>query len=336
MLAASERLAEGERGILAECRIVYLIVYVNDLAVSRDFYERQLGLRILEQDDGSVKYDAGQVILCLNRARDYGITLAPGRHESADIVFLVDDIDGMRAALAGRGVVLSEAFRYDPGGICDFYDPDGHWLTLYEPNESAMAWPSGEKIRALWRSCGRGEVAVIGPAAVPVRDTGELQLDGKPLVYLFLFVREPSEALQFYNRDLGLVDVEGGPCSSGAGGDEEGVIKYEAGGVMLTTHQVWATRSPEDMEHPCPPRLLDPAHMNALAVVFHVTDIQQVVDALSRHGIRFEHGVVRSDIGAVARFTDPSGHVFYLYEPSAEALRWPSGPKIREILAAPV
>ncbi len=76
--------------------------------------------------------------------------------------------------------------------------------------------------------------------------------------------------------------------------------------------------------------------MNALAFVFHVTDIEQMVEALSRTGIQFGRGITRSGIGAIAKFMDPSGHVFYLYEPSAEALRWPSGPKLAQILAAPV
>lgn len=336
MVATAERLVDENTGILATSRLVYLILYVSDLTVSRDFYEQKLGLRVIEEDNNSVKYDAGLVILMLNRASDYGITLAPGRHEFADIVFLVDDIDQMRAALEERGVTLGPAFRYEPGGICDFYDPDGHWLTLYEPNADAMAWASGAKIRTIWQACGKGEAPVIGPAAVPERNPKEWRLAGKPLLYLFLFVRDPKEAQQFYNKVLGLVDLEGGPCSSGSGGDEEGVIKYDGGGTMLTTHRVWERRSSEDLEHPCPPRLFDPVHMGTLATVFHVTSIEQVIKALSLLGVPFTRGVVRSEIGAIAKFTDPSGHVFYLYEPSAAALSKPSGIKIKEVLSTSV
>ena len=335
MVVETEQLISPNRGALAGSPLVYFFVYVSDLARSRDFYENKLKLRVLEEDADSVKYDTGLVILCLNRAGDYGITLAPGRHESTDIVFLVDDIDGMRAALMERGLEMGKAFRYDPGGICDFYDPDGHWLTLYEPNEASMTWASADKIRAIWKAAGRGELPVVGPAAVPERETGDFRMDGKPLLYLFRFVRDPQEAQGFYNNLMGLVDLEGGPCSGGSGGDEEGVIKYDAGGVILTTHQVWPDRTPEEMEHPCPPRLLDPGHMNATAVVFHVTDIEQMVDTLSRSGVRFDGGVSRSKIGAIAKFADPSGHVYYLYEPSQEALSWPSGSKIEEIVSNP-
>ena len=335
MVVETERFVREDQGALADSPIVYVILYVRDLAVSRDFYEQKLGLRVLEEDAASVKYDVGLGILMLNRASDYGITLAPGRSEATDIVFLVDDIDRMKATLEGRGATLGKAFRYDPGGICDFYDPDGHWLTLYEPNEDAMNWASGPKIRAVWRAVGRGNLAVIGPSAGPDPYADDLRLDGKPLLYLFKFVRSPEEALTFYNQDLGLVDLEGGPCSSGSNGDEEGVIKYDAGGLMLTTHQVWATRNPDEMEHPCPPRLLDPAHVNGQAVVFYVPDLKEKVSELSRRGISFEGGVRRSEIGDMARFTDPSGHVYYLYQPSDAALGWPSGSKIQEILSAP-
>lgn len=336
MVIETKLFVDESQGVLAASPIVYIILYVSDLAVSRDFYERKLGLRVIEEDNDAVKYDAGLVILMLNRASDYGITLAPGRHEFAEVVFLVDDANAMRAALQARGVELGTAFPCDPGIICDFYDPDGHWLTLYEPNKASMRWPSGEKIRKVWLAAGRGNAPVIGPAAEFEENPTEWRLDGKPILYLFLFIRNPEEAQVFYNHTMGLLDLEGGPCSTGKGGDEDGVIKYSGGGTMLTTHRVWETRTAEDLEHPCPPRLFDPTHMGTMATVFHVDDIEQTLQSLIASGIPFRSGIMRSDIGAIAKFTDPSQHTFYLYQPSADALRTPSGVKIQEILAAKV
>ena len=40
-----------------------------------------------------------QVILALNRAADYKIALPNGKDNSADIVFLVDDLNATRAAI---------------------------------------------------------------------------------------------------------------------------------------------------------------------------------------------------------------------------------------------
>jgi catechol 2,3-dioxygenase-like lactoylglutathione lyase family enzyme len=223
--------------MLAKSRVVYLFLYVKDLAASRDFYEDALGLRVIEEDSDSVKYDAGEIILGLNKAEDYGITLSTPPDHSTDIVFLVDDIDAMRAALEERGVVFSATSRYEVGAIADFYDPDGHWFTLYEPSEEAMAWPSGEKIRTVWNTNGKGASGESIPSVVlggsNGREKRELRLDGKAIIYLFLFVQDASETFKFYHDGLGLLDLEGGPCSRASSADEEGVIKYDGGGSCL-------------------------------------------------------------------------------------------------------
>src|SRR5690349_13627397 len=129
----------GGESMLADSRIIYLFVYVSDLNKSREFYADKLGLRVIEEDAGCVKFDCGQVILALNQASDYEITLPQGRDNSADIVFLVEDLNATRAAIEARGVSFSRTDWYQPGGITDFYDPDGHWLTLYQPNDEAMS-----------------------------------------------------------------------------------------------------------------------------------------------------------------------------------------------------
>jgi catechol 2,3-dioxygenase-like lactoylglutathione lyase family enzyme len=323
--------------VLTDHRVVYLFLYVRDLRVSREFFEQTLGLRVIEADDDSVKYDTGEVILALNRASDYGITLPDEHDHSTDIVFLVDDVDTARAALEARGVRFTETHRYEIGAITDFYDPDGHWFTLYETSDESLTWPSGDRIeavRALHPSRrGNGtESAGSQPAPGTVTTTEDFSLDGKPLIYLFLFVRDANEAFDLYSRTLGLPDLEGGPCSRASTADEEGVVKYDTGGVILTTHSLETVREEEEiLDHPCPPRTVNPKEMGGKAVVLHTPDIEVVVKELSDKGVRFPRGIVRSAIGATATFADPSGHVFYLYEPSPEALCLPSGPKLREI-----
>jgi hypothetical protein len=73
--------------------------------------------------------------------------------------------------------------------------------------------------------------------------------------------------------------------------------------------------------------------MQSVAPAFCVENIDEVVETLSRRCAGFRPRVNRSGIGSVASFTDPSGHLFFLYEPSAEALQLPSGTKLQEILA---
>ena len=172
---------------------------MNDLVESRAFYEEKLGLPILEADEDSVKLDAGRVVLCLHRAKDYGVTLAGRRDDASDIVFLVDDVNAVRAGLEGRGVVFVRRRTYEIGLVTDFYDPNGHRLMIYQPSEKALSWPSGDKLRELWRTSGHGSGTLIGPPAVEIADArvaASKGLAGKPLVYVFMFVPDSAEALR--------------------------------------------------------------------------------------------------------------------------------------------
>ncbi|MFI5495974.1 VOC family protein [Actinoplanes sp. NPDC051859] len=315
---------------LAERRVVYLFLYVADLAVSRDFFEQKLRLRVLEEDDRSVKYDTGEVILALNRASDFDITLPNEPDHSTDIVFLVEDLDAARAALEERGVEFTETHNYEIGGISDFYDPDGHWFTLYETSEESLTWPSGDRIQAVRKLYeAEGKPGLVGPHGGP-----EFSLDGKPLIYLFLFIRDAEEAVSIYADGLAIKDLEGGPCSRASTADEEGVIKYDTGGIILTTHSLETVRDDHEIiDHPCPPRTVNPLEMGGKAVVFHAPNIEVAVKELAERGVSSPEHIVHSEIGATQRYTDPSGHVFFLYEPSEEALRTPSGEKLRTIIS---
>jgi len=319
--------------MLTDPRVVYLFLYVSDLARSREFYNKKLGLRIIEEDHGCVKFDAGQTILALNRARDYSIGLPEGRDSSADIVFLVSNIDATCAELQARGVTMGKTDRYQPGAITDFYDPDGHWLTLYEPNDEAMGWPSGNRLRAVMNM--RGSTTGNGNGASKAAANGGRGLENSDLVYVFLFVKHPGETQRFYREALGLRDLEGGPCSSGTAADSDGVIKYDTGGLMLTTHRIYEERTDAQVdEHMCPPNELKDGWMQTVAPVLYSKNLVAIAKELSQKYPDLAPKVTRSDIGLIASLDDPSGHRLFLYEPSDEALRSPSGAKLQELLAA--
>jgi catechol 2,3-dioxygenase-like lactoylglutathione lyase family enzyme len=320
--------------MLDTARLIYLVLYVRDIAVSRDFYEGVLGFRVLEEDEASVKYSAGHVVICLNRASDLGIQLPEGRDRSIDITFLVDDFHRMYAALQARGVRFSRTLEYIVGTTVDFYDPDGHWFSLYQPSETVMSWPSADKIRALRLAAGSNGAELNGgplPGNGTVSTTIDTGLDGHELVYLFLFVQDPDSTLKFYNDVLGLTAIEGGPCRRVVTSAPLGVVKYDAGGTLLTTHHV-------EGEHAAKLRVATEGS-SGVALAFHVMDVRAATAELSRRGVRFTEGPSISRVGMVgtlARFEDPAGHVYYLYEPSSEALARPSGSAMQRILAAPL
>ncbi|HET7463249.1 MAG TPA: VOC family protein [Longimicrobium sp.] len=325
--------------MLADTRVLYVFLYVRDLAASRAFYAGTLGLRVIEEDEGCVKFDAGHTILALNRAADYGIVLPDVNDHSTDVVWLVDDVRQATENLSARGVVFKPTDWYQPGGIADFYDPDGRWLTLYQPSDEALGWPSGERIRAIVEARrgangGSTRQAVSLPPAPGAEPPG---LDGAELVYLFTFVPSSAVAQAFYHEQLGLEALEGGPCSRTSGGDEEGVVKYDTGGVIIATHHVEPERSQEEFEeHLCPPPALQEGRMKGVAPVFHSTRADEVARELAARRPGLEVGVTRSAVGTIVRVDDPTGHLLFVYQPSEAALRTPSGRKIREILEAPL
>jgi predicted enzyme related to lactoylglutathione lyase len=285
-----------------------------------------------------VKLDAGQVILSLQRASDYNVTLTGRRDDSSDVVFLVDDVNAARQNLEARGVVFVRRRTYEIGLVTDFYDPNGHRLMIYQPSKTALSWASAKKLREVWQACGKGGSDLIGPAAGPPpkpdKDSRPPGLDGKPLVYLFLFVPQSEEALSFYHGALGLPAIERVHCCNPACPPEEkGIVKYDVGGMLLTTHHIHRSPVVDDFGKVYSPKAVDPANTKAIVPVFHVKGIQELSEQLSRNGVTFTDGVVRSHIGKIAKFDAPTGHVFYLYEPDGEVLKWPSGAKINEILS---
>ena len=301
-------------------RLVYLIVYVNDLVESSAFYRDCLGLSMVGQDKDSTMFDAGQIVIYLQRASDHDVRLIPRRDDSSDIVFLVEDLEDMRSALEARGVEFVRRRSYEVGLVTDFYDPNGHRLMLYQPSETSLTWPSADKLREIWRTSGQGGDEVIGPAAAPSPGSARKHgLAGKPVIYLFMFENDQTTAFEFYRNVLGLTLLERVHCCNQECAEEiEGIAKYDGGGVLLATHHVHeASLVVDDRGVPYSPKEFNPKNGKGIAPVFHVDRINRFVARLSARGVHFKH-VERVPMGGFAKFEDPFGHPFFLFEASAD------------------
>jgi catechol 2,3-dioxygenase-like lactoylglutathione lyase family enzyme len=316
-VTATQEVARERRSTLADAKVAYLIVYTEDLDRAREFYEDRLGLRVIASDAGSATYDTGGVRLWLRRASDDGIALAGRTDDSCDVVFLVDDVAEMRRALEQRGLEISHQRTYGVGTVVDFYDPDGHRLMLYEVSDHAMTTAVADNLRDVWGSSGKGGAGLIGePSAAVATDLVEAGLDGKPLIYFFLFIKDLREASGFFERQLGLDVLDRSHCCSDACPDDEpGVVKYDGGEIILSTHHMHGHHTVlDDQGRPYAARDYDPAFAKGIAPVFRVAAIDRVVEELAARGVRFRDGLVGSPSGALAGFEAPSGHLFYLYE----------------------
>lgn len=285
--------------MLTTCPICYLFLYVRDLAMARELFETKLGFDPVETDEAAAKYQAGLTMIALNRASDFGIDLNAPRTRPL-IVLHAGDVAAADAALAVRGVRRGSIDRYDIGATVEILDPERHGLMLYEPSKEALTWPSAEKIRAVM-----GDEDPAARAGAHLVE-GDFRMGARPVIYLFLFVRDAEEAREFYSAKLGLKILETD--------DAVGVVKYDVGSFILATHAEGDLGARGD-----PPRAC------GMASVFLVRDMDAAYVELGRRGVEFAGPPSTSAIGRTARFQDPNGHAFFLYQPSPTALGWPSG-----------
>jgi catechol 2,3-dioxygenase-like lactoylglutathione lyase family enzyme len=95
-----------------------------DLGRAREFYERVLGLRLVEQNDFACVFDANGTMLRVTAVGE------AARAPYTVLGWRVRDIAGTVRGLAGRGVSF---LRYDGMG----QDEDGIWTT---PGGDKVAW----------------------------------------------------------------------------------------------------------------------------------------------------------------------------------------------------
>ena len=302
--------------MLGNSKAVYIFFYVKDMAVSRNFFAEKLGLPVLEEDEGCVKFDAGGVILALNRASDFNIKLGDRPDDTSITIFHTYGVDALRASLEARGVEFSgPTERLDIGSTAPFYDPDGHCFSLYQPSDMAMMWPSANKIRSILHPTG-GSPVLLGKVRPPDEDKLVHQgMAGAKIIYQFLFVGDTGKAQAFYADTLHLPVLEAAPHA--------GVVKYDAGGFILATHLI-------DSEEGVRAKREDLARPRSVAVVFYTENARAVFQELAATTRCSK--LAEGEIGLTADFRDPDGHIFYIYEASEKAMSWSSGRKIRELL----
>jgi catechol 2,3-dioxygenase-like lactoylglutathione lyase family enzyme len=263
--------------MLTDASVSSLVLYARDLEASRSFYGQTLGLSLLKENASSATYAAGGVSLEIRSTVADKITLASGRDDTSLTVFHVNNLDQMRDRLAARGILFGETLRYEIGATVAFYDPDGHNLTLYQPSEESMTWPSARKIREL-----------VGSGV----DSGLLR--DSPVIYLFLFIRDAKEAFDFYHGKLGLRVLEDDP--------DAGVVKYDCQNIILATHVVGGdARCAVDM---------DLSLAKGVAAAFSVEDTEATFRQLSGNNIPFRQ-FEEHPLGS-AYFKDPNGHPIFV------------------------
>jgi catechol 2,3-dioxygenase-like lactoylglutathione lyase family enzyme len=111
-----------------------ITLFVEDLAVTRQFYGQVFALPLIFEDDSSAVFNFGNTLVNLLKATEAPELIEPAsvasREAGSRVQFTieVDDVDAMCAELAKRGVKLLNGPIDRPWGIrtASFMDPGGH------------------------------------------------------------------------------------------------------------------------------------------------------------------------------------------------------------------
>jgi catechol 2,3-dioxygenase-like lactoylglutathione lyase family enzyme len=130
------RLLEAAKGeiVLNSASVIAFVATANP-SRARDFYQRALGLKLLQEDPFALVFDAHGVMLRVQKVQ----TIHPAPYTA--LGWKVSDIHGTIAALTEKGVVFERysGLPQDPMGVwlspsgaqvAWFQDPDGNILSL--------------------------------------------------------------------------------------------------------------------------------------------------------------------------------------------------------------
>lgn len=122
---------------MAQCEGVRLILAVQDLRASTDFYMGVLGLArdFGDESDGWSWLSRGDFRVGLGECKDALPAGDLGDHSYVAYVN-VDDIDGLYAEFAARGASIRSTPETKPWGMREFalQTPDGHRMTFGSPS----------------------------------------------------------------------------------------------------------------------------------------------------------------------------------------------------------
>jgi catechol 2,3-dioxygenase-like lactoylglutathione lyase family enzyme len=115
-------------------KIFAITLFVEDVEVTKQFYQEVFGLPVTYEDADSAVFTFGDTLINLLKSTAADELIAPAAVASpaagsrAVLTLQVDDVDAMCAELARRGVELLNGPLDRPWGIrtASFRDPGGH------------------------------------------------------------------------------------------------------------------------------------------------------------------------------------------------------------------
>jgi catechol 2,3-dioxygenase-like lactoylglutathione lyase family enzyme len=112
-------------------KISRVILFVDDIQKTTDFYENIIGLKILDDSDkGFIIFDAGGCQLCLHQIPSKYIepnnTYEAREDSYTKVVFYSDNVERDRAELIAKGVRMKKVIKFEGIEFCDGCDCEGN------------------------------------------------------------------------------------------------------------------------------------------------------------------------------------------------------------------
>ena len=118
---------------------VYVVLLATDLSTAKDFYNRKLGLELLDESQYVLKFRCGTTQLTLSKST------TGTSDEQTQAAWMVEDLDAELVELRGRGVEIQE---YDTPGLKEFRaaatDDELKAMYAYLHSLPAVAGPGAE------------------------------------------------------------------------------------------------------------------------------------------------------------------------------------------------
>lgn len=131
-------------------RFINPIPFVRNVARSREFYEKRLGLKVLEDAGSFVLFETGFAIhdgAALEQTvwGEVSETAASYGRRNLLLYFETDDVDAAFKRIAPHVELIHPVERQAWGQrVFRFYDPDGHAVEVGEPQN--VVHPSSQKV----------------------------------------------------------------------------------------------------------------------------------------------------------------------------------------------
>ena len=113
------------------------VIFVQDVAASRHFYETLLGQEVMMDHGPNVAFAGGFAIWQTDHAHQivFGESPATFQQGGGELYFETRDLDGAWSHLSNLGVEIVHPLREQPWGqrVFRLYDPDGTIVELGEP-----------------------------------------------------------------------------------------------------------------------------------------------------------------------------------------------------------